>query len=80
MKFVLVHRPERLADLIFSLRSHRLEPKRLQFVRHSASSRRSLVLLEAVLDGSSGLNIADDLILYHPDGTPTEDCRRIYHR
>jgi len=77
--FSLVHKPERLADLIFTMRSHRLEPKKLQFVRHSESSRRSLLLLQAVLDGKPGLQILDDLILYHADGTPTEDCRRIYH-
>ena len=77
--FSLVHKPERLADLIFAMRSHHLEPKKLQFVRHNETSRRSLLLLQAVLDGKPGLQIADDLILYHPDGSPTEDCRRIYH-
>lgn len=77
--FSLVHKPERLADLICAMRNHRLEPKKLQFVRHSAASRRSLLLLQAVLDGKPGLQVSDDLILYHPDGTPTDDCRRIYH-
>lgn len=79
-KFCLVHRPERLADLIFALKSHRLEPKRLQFVRHKKESRRSLLLLEAVLDGNSGLTLEEDLVLYEDDGTETEACRRIYHR
>jgi len=78
--FALCHKPERLADLIFSLREHNLEPKRLQFVRHSEKSKRSLVLIRSVLDGKPGLDICDDLILYNSDGTPTEDCRRIYHR
>lgn len=78
--FSLVHKPERLADLIDALRRNNLEPKVLQFVRHSEKSKRSLLLLQAVLDGKCGLNILDDLILYNPDGTPTEDCRRIYHR
>ena len=77
--FCLVHRPERLADLIFSLRSHHLEPKRLRFVRHRADSARSLLLLEAVRGGNAGMKIEDDLVLYLPDGSPTEDCRRIYH-
>ena len=79
-KFCLVHRPERLAELIFALKSHKLEPKRLQFVRHKKDSRRSLLLLEATLEGSSGLTLEEDLILYCDDGTETEACRRIYHR
>ena len=78
--FCLVHRPQRLADLMFHLRQNRLEPKRLQFVRHSPAGRRNLLLLEAVLDGSPGLTLLEDLILYNTDGSPTPDCQRIYHR
>ena len=78
--FCFVHRPERLASLIVCLDRYRFAPKRLRFVRHQPQSRRSLVLLDAVLDGGVGLSCEDDLILYHPDGTPTDDCRRIYHQ
>lgn len=78
--FSLVHKPERLADLICSLRQKRMEPKRLQFVRHSPHSRRSLLLLEAVMDGKPGLTVLDDLILHNDDGTPTGDFCRIYHK
>jgi len=77
--FFLVHRPERLADLICALREQNLEVKRLQFVRHHEGSKRSLVLMESVRGGKSGLSLMDDLVLYRADGTPTEDCRRIYH-
>lgn len=77
--FCLCHKPERLADLICTLRQEHLEPKVLRFVRHSEKSRRSLVLIRAILDGKPSMNIQDDLILYEPDGTPTEECRRIYH-
>ena len=78
--FFLVHRPERLADLIFALRQSGLEPKRLQFVRHSTATKRSLLLLEAVRGGKPHLQLEEDLVLYHPDGSQTEACRRIYHR
>ena len=54
-RLYLVHKPERLADLMVFLRAARLEPKRLRFVRHSAASAVSLVLLEARLGGKPGL-------------------------
>lgn len=79
-KFCLVHRPERLADLIWELRSRSLEPKRLQFVRHSAKSPVSLVLLEARKGGKPGLSYEPELILQHEDGSPTEQSDAIYHR
>ena len=56
------------------------EPKRLRFVRHSAASAVSLVLLEARLGGKPGLQIEPELVLYGPDGSESAACRRIYHR
>ena len=79
-EFFLVHKPERLADLMVFLRAARLEPKRLRFVRHSAASAVSLVLLEARLGGKPGLQIEPELVLYGPDGSESAACRRIYHR
>ena len=79
-RLYLVHKPERLADLMVFLRAARLEPKRLCFVRHSAASAVSLVLLEARLGGKPGLQIEPELVLYGPDGSASAACRRIYHR
>lgn len=78
--FCLVHRPERMTDVLCALRRHGLEPKVLQFVRHSRKSKRALMLIKSVLDAKPGLVLPEDLILYNDDGTPTDDCRRIYHR
>lgn len=77
--FFLVHKPERLTDVLLSLRNARLEPKRLQLVRHTPEARVSLVLVEARLGGRPGLELLQDLTLYHTGGAPTADCRRIYH-
>ena len=78
--FVLVHRPERLADLIWELRNHQLEPKRIRFVRHSAEKPVNLVLIEAKKGGKPGLVYEPDLILFHADGCETEDYKTLYHR
>lgn len=49
-RFALVHRPERLVDLLCALRAHGLEPKRLRL-------ERPRVLVEAVRRGRPGLEI-----------------------
>ena len=46
-RFCLCHRPERLAELFSILRQRRLEPKRLQLVRHSPQTAPWLVLVDA---------------------------------
>lgn len=79
-RFALVHRPERLCDIFCALREHGLEPKRLQFVRHTAAAPVCLVLIEARRGGKPGLQYAPDLIEFHPDGTETEQYRAAYHR
>ena len=79
-KFVLVHRPERLADLIWELRSRKLEPKRIRFVRHRPDSTVNLVLLEARKGGNPGLAYEPDLIFYDRNGTETEEYRNLYHK
>ncbi len=71
-RFALVHRAERLCDLVSALRAVRLEPKRIAFVRHDASAPVSLVLLEARKDGNAGLRFEADRYVsnYGQEGEP----------
>lgn len=78
--FFLVHRPERLSELCVCLSAHGLEPKRLRLVCHRTENAPSLVLLEARRGGKPGLRIEPLLVLTAPDGTESEEVRRIYHR
>ena len=78
--FCLVHRPERLAELLAALGAAGLEPKRLRTVARTADAAPSLVLVEARRGGKPGLRILPPLALCAPDGTDSEEIRRIYHR
>ncbi len=78
-RFALVHRPERLCDLLCCLRGQRLEPKRLRFVRHRAGADACLALLEARKGGKPGLRLSPDFIELQPDGAPTDEYRAVYH-
>ena len=76
----LVHRPERLSELLCALTAAGLEPKRLRTVAHTAHTAPSLVLVEARRGGKPGLKLLPPLALCAPDGTDSEEIRRIYHR
>ncbi len=78
-RFFLVHKPERLTDLLAGLRACRLEPKRLQFVRHHPAADVSLVLIEARAGAKAGLSLLPDLTLFDASGQPGADYIRIYH-
>lgn len=77
-RFFLVHRPERLCDVLCALREAGLEPKRLQWVRHRADAPCCLFLAEAVRGGKPGLCYEKDLIEFESDGSPTEAYRAAY--
>ena len=76
----LVHKPERLADLLCALRSAGMEPKRMRTVCRRAEEPPSLVLLEARRGGKPGLAWEPPLILETAEGRPTEELDRIYFR
>lgn len=78
--FCLVHKPERLADLVCCLRNAGLEPKRLRAVCKSADSAPSLLLAEGRRGGRPGLAVEPPLILQTPNGQPTEELDNIYFR
>ena len=76
--FFLVHRPERLAELIALADRQGLVCKRLRLLRHRPGGPVALVLLQLRKGAKPGL-ILEELALQNPDGSPTEDHKRIYH-
>ena len=78
-RFAVCHRPQQLARVLAALTAARLEPKRLQFVRHHPGANVSLVLIEARLGAKPGLTLANDLLFYSETGEKTADYKRLYH-
>lgn len=77
--FAMVHRPDRLADIIEAFRKYKIEPKRLRFVHPKKDSKANHILIEGIKNGQTGgLNIMPPLIVY--DGNEwTEEVREIYN-
>lgn len=75
--FYLVHKPDRIAQLISLGSKFGLEAKRLGLLRHSSKKPISLVLLQFRKGANPGLAI-EEICLYDAAGQPTEDHRRIY--
>ncbi len=79
-RFYMVHRPDRLTDILKEMRSAGIEPKRLRTVHTRADSAASLVLLEGTLGGGTFLRVMPPLVLYRADGQYTEEALACYGR
>lgn len=78
--FSVVHRSERLSELLCTMSEYSLEPKRLRLVQHRISAAPSLVLVEGRRGGKPGLKVEPTLILTDENRKETEEYRRIYHK
>ncbi len=76
--FFLVHKPERLAELITTAAKYHLEAKRLGLVRHRENAPVNLILLQLRKGAKPGL-VWEEIVLHHADGSPTPMYREIYH-
>lgn len=61
----MVHRPDRLVELVETLKKYRFEPKRLRFIYPRLGKEANGVLIEGVLHGKmGGLRLESPLIVY----------------
>lgn len=62
--FAVVYRPDRLIDLLSSMRVCGVEPKRMTFVHADTDSEPSMVLVEGKAGGKSSLLLTKPLLIY----------------
>ncbi|WP_223069045.1 tRNA1(Val) (adenine(37)-N6)-methyltransferase [Paenibacillus caui] len=78
-KIFMVHKPQRLGEIITLLRQYRLEPKVLRFVHPRIDLEANMVLIEALRDGKPDIRLKPPLIVYGEDGKYTGEIMDIYY-
>ena len=76
--FYMVHKVERLVDIICYMRKYKIEPKRLRFVFTNEKSKPTLVLIEGVKNARPFLKIDSNIYIYNEDGEYTTQIKEIY--
>ena len=70
-------RPERLTEAMMGMRAAKIEPKRLRFVSQRDGKAPWLFLLEGKKGRNPGLIVEKELHIENPDGTPSEEMKKI---
>ncbi|GKX68063.1 tRNA1(Val) (adenine(37)-N6)-methyltransferase [Inconstantimicrobium mannanitabidum] len=79
-RLYMVHRPERLADILCLMRKHRIEPKRIRLVHPNSQKAPNIVLVEGQRDGGAFLKFEKPLYVYNDEGKYSEEIDKIYGR
>lgn len=78
-EFYIVHRPERLVDILNLMRKYKIEPKILKMVYSTNDKPPKLVLIKGVRNAKPFLKIEKNLYVYDSDGKYTKDIENIYN-
>ena len=80
-EFYMVHRPDRLVDILNVMRKYKIEPKIIRFVYSNKNSEPKLVLIKGIKNAKSFLRIQSNLYIYDENGKYTDEINKIYiHR
>ncbi|MFP4286508.1 MAG: tRNA1(Val) (adenine(37)-N6)-methyltransferase [Candidatus Izemoplasmataceae bacterium] len=74
----MVHRSERLSEIITLLEKHKFALKRLRFVYPKANQEAFMVLIDATNNGQSGVKIEPPLIVHSIEGY-TDEIKKIFN-
>ena len=78
-EFYIVHKVERLVDIIYLMRENKLEPKKIRFVYPSKNKEANLILIKAVKGANKFLKVDKPLYVYKEDGSYTDEILEIYN-
>lgn len=77
-KLVMVHRPDRLIEIIDIMKKYNFEPKRIKLCYPKENEDANILLIEAVKNGKSGLKVEKPIIIHNEDGSYVEEVRAMF--
>lgn len=79
-EFYMVHRPERLVDILYLMRKYKVEPKQIRFVSPNVNKEPNLVLIKGIKNANEFLKFEKNLYVYNEDGSYTDEILEIYNK
>ena len=79
-EFYMVHRPERLVDILSLMRKYKIEPKILKFVSPNKNKEPNLILIKGIKNANGFLRVEKNLYVYNEDGKYTNEILKIYNK
>lgn len=78
--FAMVHRTDRLIEIIEEMRKNNIEPKKIQLIYPKEHTNSNMVLIEGKKNGNPGLIIKEPLIIHDENGEYLEEIKALFFR
>lgn len=76
---VLVHRPERLNEIIILMNKYNISPKRIQFIYPKDNANANTLLIQGTKNGNNALKVEQPLIIHNKNGNYKNEINKIFN-
>ena len=78
-KVSMVHKPQRLGEILSIMRQYRIEPKRIRFVHPRIHMEANMVLIEGIKDAKPDIRLLPPMIVYDEQNNYCPEFMEIYY-
>ena len=76
--FAMVHRPDRMIEIINIMQKYGIEPKKIRLVYPKIGKNANILLIEGIKNGKTGLNIMSPLYTHNDDGSYVSEIKKMF--
>jgi len=76
--FAMVHRPERMIEIINLMQKYNIEPKKIRLVYPKIDKEANILLIEGIKNGKTGLKVMSPLFTHNEDGSYVDEIRKMF--
>lgn len=76
--FAMVHRPERMIEIINLMQKYAIEPKKLRLVYPKVGKEANILLIEGIKNGKTGLKVMSPLYTHNEDGSYVDEIKMMF--
>lgn len=77
-RLAIVHRTERLMEILETMKKYNIEPKRIRFVYPNYQKDSDLVLIEGIKGGKAGLKLLSPLFVYKKMNIYSDEVKSMF--
>ena len=76
--FAMVHRPDRMIEIINLMQKYGIEPKKIRLVYPKMGKDANILLIEGIKNGKTGLKVLSPLYTHNEDGSYVDEIREMF--